>query len=193
LAMIRPGEALYYYHNDHLGTPQILTNDTGAVSWKAVYTPFGEAEISGQTVENNIRFPGQYYDQETGLHYNWNRYYDPKTGRYLTPDPIGLDGGINPFVYVENNPINYGDALGLSSKSECVEKANKWHANCLESYSILNKLCMGECAIIRRLLGWKAAQACYALCAKADAKAKAWCDNNYKTMIKDCEREECKK
>ena len=113
LAMIRPGEMLYYYHNDHLGTPQMLTSDSGTISWKAVYTPFGEAEISVGTVENPLRFPGQYYDQETGLHYNWNRYYDPKTGRYLIPDPIGLDGGINLFPYVGNNPINKVDPRGL--------------------------------------------------------------------------------
>jgi RHS repeat-associated protein len=113
LAMIRPSEALYYYHNDHLGTPQILTNDSGTVSWKAVYTPFGEAEISIGTVENDIRLPGQYYDSETGLHYNWNRYYDPKTGRYLTPDAIESMDESDLFVYVENNPINQIDSLGL--------------------------------------------------------------------------------
>jgi len=113
LAMIRPSEALYYFHNDHLGTPQILTNDSGTVSWKAAYTPFGEAVISVETVENPLRFPGQYYDSETGLHYNWNRYYDPKTGRYLTPDPIGLEERINLFVYVANNPLISADPLGL--------------------------------------------------------------------------------
>ena len=57
--------------------------------------------------------PGQYYDAETGLHYNWHRYYDPDTGRYLTPDPIGLEGGINPFLYTSNNPVNYIDPYGL--------------------------------------------------------------------------------
>ena len=59
--------------------------------------------------------PGQYYDAETGLHYNWHRYYDPETGRYLTPDPIGLAGGINPFLYAEANPINNIDPLGLQT------------------------------------------------------------------------------
>jgi RHS repeat-associated protein len=61
------------------------------------------------------RSPGQYYDQEKGLHYNYHRYYDPKTGRYLTPDPIGLRGGINLFAYVGNNPTGYVDPSGLQS------------------------------------------------------------------------------
>ncbi len=113
LAMIKSGEALYYYHNDHLGTPQVLTDDTGAIAWKAVYTPFGEAVPSIQTVENPFRFPGQYYDQETGLHYNYFRYYNPQTGRYITPDPIGLWGGVNLFLYVDNNSVNYIDPVGL--------------------------------------------------------------------------------
>jgi RHS repeat-associated protein len=114
LAMIKPGESVYYYHNDHLGTPQVLTDDTGTIAWKAVYTPFGEAVASIQTVENPFRFPGQYYDPETGLHYNYFRYYNPQTGRYITPDPIGLEGGINLFSYVENNLINWVDPIGLT-------------------------------------------------------------------------------
>lgn len=113
LAMIRPGENIYYYHNDHLGAPRALTNGSGNVVWKGFYAPFGEVNVFAATIENNLRFPGQYYDTETGLHYNWNRYYDPKTGRYITPDPIGLTGGINPFVYVTNNPVNFADPWGL--------------------------------------------------------------------------------
>jgi RHS repeat-associated protein len=113
LSMIKPGEAVYYYYNDHLGTPQVLTDDTQSIAWKAVYTPFRQAVASIQTVDNPFRFPGQYYDQETGLHYNYFRYYNPQTGRYITPDPIGLEGGVNLFTYVENDPINLVDPLGL--------------------------------------------------------------------------------
>ena len=130
LTMIKPGEQAYYFHNDHLGTPRVLTDATQTVAWKAAYTPFGEAVTSIATVQNPFRFPGQYYDSETGLHYNYFRYYNPPIGRYLTPDPIGLEGGINLFAYVDsvgkplvetnlytytgNNPINWVDPIGLA-------------------------------------------------------------------------------
>ena len=113
LSIIKPGELVYYYHNDHLGTPQVLTDDSQVIAWKAVYTPFGGAVTSIATVENPFRFPGQYYDPETGLHYNYFRYYNPQTGRYITPDPIGLEGGINLFVYVAANPLRWIDPFGL--------------------------------------------------------------------------------
>jgi len=108
------GNAVYQYLNDRLGTPEILTDASGTVAWEAWYEPFGEAHIHpSSSVVNNHRFPGQYFDQETGLHYNYHRYYDPKTGRYLTADPIGLRGGINLYRYVSNSPINRTDPLGL--------------------------------------------------------------------------------
>ncbi len=107
--------AVYYFHCDHLGTPQAITDKNGNIVWKADYKPFGEATLTTAAVENNFRFPGQYFDAETGLHYNYYRYYDPKLGRYLRADPIGLAGGINLYVYVWNSPIDLADPYGLLS------------------------------------------------------------------------------
>ena len=116
LAYIELGQ-LYHIHADHLGTPKALTNVSGTVVWKADYSPFGQASITSQGLTFNLRFPGQYYDAETGLHYNWNRYYDPAIGRYITSDPIGLAGGINPYLYGLANPVKFGDPFGLWSIS----------------------------------------------------------------------------
>jgi len=121
LAKIETGGSIYYYHNDHLGTPLAMTDSTGAIVWKAAYDPFGKAEVDpSSTVTNNFRFPGQYYDSESGLHYNWHRYYDPGTGRYMTADYFGLyefintyDIYSNPYVYIENTPMNLIDPQGL--------------------------------------------------------------------------------
>jgi len=107
------GSNVYYYHNDHLGTPQKLTDSTGTVVWSADYKPFGEATITVSTVTNNLRFPGQYYDAETGLNYNYFRDYNPSIGGYIESDPIGLWGGINLYRYVGNNPIYWTDPIGL--------------------------------------------------------------------------------
>jgi RHS repeat-associated protein len=104
---------VFIYQNDHLGTPQKLTAGNGEVVWSAKYNSFGKATIGIDTIENNLRFAGQYEDAETGLHYNYHRYYDPQSGRYLKHDPIGLYGGLNLFVYTENNPTNFIDHLGL--------------------------------------------------------------------------------
>ena len=90
-------EQLYFYHNDQLGTPQVMTDKDRNVVWEAEYRPFGEVVIVTAAVENNLRFPGQYFDQESGLHYNYFRYYDPSSGRYTSSDPIGLSGGISTY------------------------------------------------------------------------------------------------
>jgi len=75
---------IYYYHTDHLGTPVKMTDANQQVVWSGDYKPFGDAVVNVETIANNLRFPGQYYDQETGLHYNYFRYYDPSTGRYIS-------------------------------------------------------------------------------------------------------------
>jgi large repetitive protein len=107
------GTNYYWYQNDHLGTPQKVLDARGTVVWSAMYDSFGGAIVAVAGIENNLRFPGQYYDQETGLHYNWNRHYDPKTGRYLTPDPIRMEDGVNLFAYGLNNPLSNADSNGL--------------------------------------------------------------------------------
>ena len=84
--------ATYYFANDHLGSSQAIFDQNGQTVWQARYDPFGAATISpDSTLVNNLRLPGQYFDSETELHYNWHRYYEPGLGRYLsvTRDEIG--------------------------------------------------------------------------------------------------------
>ncbi|MFC5771134.1 RHS repeat-associated core domain-containing protein, partial [Thauera sinica] len=68
---------------------------------------------TGTSTTVNLRFPGQYFDRESGLFYNWNRYYDPTIGRYISPDPIGLAGGLNLFGYANQSPLRFTDPKGL--------------------------------------------------------------------------------
>ena len=104
----------YHYQLDHLGTPQELTNPNGEIVWSAHYRAYGEiARLDVGKIDNPLRFQGQYFDQESGLHYNRHRYYNPDIGRYLTPDPVKLAGGINTYQYVPN-PTGWVDPLGLS-------------------------------------------------------------------------------
>ena len=113
------GDTLTYLHTDHLNTPRVGTDANGAVVWRWEGEAFGatlaDEDPDGDNVTTtvNLRFPGQYYDQETGLHYNWNRYYDPRIGRYITSDPIGLQGGLNTFAYAGLNPLRFTDPFGL--------------------------------------------------------------------------------
>ena len=96
----------YFIHHDHARRPILVTDKDGDVVWSAEVAAYGRAVVgASSTLEFNLRAPGQYYDSETGLHYNYHRYYDPETGRYITPDPIGLAGGINTYTYGEGNPL----------------------------------------------------------------------------------------
>jgi RHS repeat-associated protein len=127
-----PQESIAFIHSNHLGAPEAATDREGQLIWQASYAPFGSTtQIKAIKVGNpknsggssptsgninftlNIRLPGQYFDAETGLHYNRARYYDPKQGSYLSPDPLGNPDGANAYAYVANNPLIYIDPDGL--------------------------------------------------------------------------------
>jgi RHS repeat-associated protein len=111
-------DQVFHYHLDHLGTPRELTNDEGKIVWKAKYKTYGNLAVKEvEEVENNLRFQGQYFDEETGLHYNRFRYYSPDTGQFINQDPIGLLGGLNNYQYAPN-PIAWIDPLGLCKENE---------------------------------------------------------------------------
>ncbi|MDA8523439.1 RHS repeat-associated core domain-containing protein [Acidovorax sp. NCPPB 4044] len=121
---------LYAIDADHLNTPRRLTNAQGQAVWQWLITGFGEANpTTGATgyaqsgeagirsyveaVRFDLRYPGQVWDEETGLNYNLHRYYDAGSGRYIQADPIGLEGGWNRFGYAAGDPLSYSDPNGL--------------------------------------------------------------------------------
>ncbi|WP_170167505.1 phospholipase effector Tle1 domain-containing protein [Amphritea balenae] len=110
---------IYSLHTDHQGAVSSVSDQWGKTVWRAEYAPFGEAYINndadadGESLELNLRLAGQYFDAESGLHYNYMRDYNPRTGRYLSADPMGLLAGINRYAYVRSNPVNASDPLGL--------------------------------------------------------------------------------
>ncbi|RLA98835.1 MAG: hypothetical protein DRG83_14000 [Deltaproteobacteria bacterium] len=193
---MKVGNDYYFYHNDHLGTPQKLTAISGAVVWSAKYTSFGEAAIDPtSTITNNLRFPGQYYDEETGLHYNWHRYYDPKNGQYLRKDEaIGYGSGL--YGYARENPLSYVDSLGLRCKHFFslpvkfrISKRNEWAKWKSWEYEGFNTYEGGEgpifwfnarCRCVRRRFGQRI------LLIEAYVKRFYWCkDSGCEAHIKE--------
>ncbi len=123
-------------HNDPLGSPQKMTDSSGTTVWAADYKPFGEATITVSTIMNNLRFPGQHFDAETGLNYNYYRDYNPATGRYIDADPWNTGvllqrhsrfkmsirvlrpdrvTDLSPYPYATENPLRFNDPFGLDS------------------------------------------------------------------------------
>lgn len=133
VGMYRNGK-LYAIHTDHLGTPRLVSDEAGQAVWQWPYSAFGHNSPSGvlqagtssagQTpplkatkpqVVLNLRYPGQYFDEESNLSYNYFRNYDARTGRYTQFDPIGLRGGWNGYAYVDNSPLTKTDPNGLQA------------------------------------------------------------------------------
>ena len=108
-----------YLHTDHIDTPRVAIDRQGRQRWSWVAEPFGNSAPVTNPVgvgdfALNLRMPGQYFDVETGVSYNWHREYDGSVGRYTSSDPVGLAGGINTYAYVGWNPLSYSDPLGLN-------------------------------------------------------------------------------
>ncbi|WP_172637460.1 RHS repeat-associated core domain-containing protein [Thioflavicoccus mobilis] len=119
VATVRDGQ-IYFIHTDHLGTPRVVTNGSQQIVWGWASDPFGEA-IADQDPDGDgvafvfgLRFAGQWFDGETGLHYNYSRDFDPTIGRYIQSDTIGLEGGLNTYLYADGNPLLLSDALGTN-------------------------------------------------------------------------------
>ncbi|WP_026023828.1 RHS repeat-associated core domain-containing protein [Enterovibrio norvegicus] len=105
---------VYHYHLDQIGTPTDITDLHGKSVWSVQYRAYGNIlRKHVEEIVSPLRFQGQYFDEETGLHYNRHRYYSPNTGRFITADPIGLAGGLNNYQYVPN-PTGWADPLGLA-------------------------------------------------------------------------------
>ena len=154
---------IYYIHSDQITTPRVVTNaGDNHIVWRWDMTdPFGASPPNdtsrGQvTFSFNHRFPGQYHDKEMNLNHNYYRDYDPHTGRYLQSDPIGLEGGVSTYVYVNGNPISLFDPLGLLPRGlqadtgdgrpngkqcdgdDCKQSFLECMAQCIRAYDPLN-------------------------------------------------------
>jgi RHS repeat-associated protein len=155
-------EVIRYLHTDHENTPRLVTDQSGTVVWRWDGQAFGMSAPTG-SITVNLRYAGQYYDAETGLHYNNARYYDPRIGRYISSDPIGLAGGLNTYLYARANPLKYIDPKGL---------LNQFPGDTEQLYNpcYFSGSCNSDALIERLKAEGRAAGKCLACVAKCEAK-----------------------
>lgn len=118
--LAQQSQQIVYIHSDQLNTPRMVTDQSQTTVWQWHSSAFGEELPIENGLVFNLRFPGQYYDVESGTVYNYYRDYDPSTGRYVESDPIGLRGGINTYGYAYQNPLTYTDPEGTNPVVEGV-------------------------------------------------------------------------
>ncbi|MDD3144651.1 MAG: hypothetical protein PHV23_00910 [Candidatus Gracilibacteria bacterium] len=113
----------YYFHKNHLGSVEGITDSSGNLVVSYEYDSFGNFEITSGANSGNTRlYTGREYDSEIGLYYNRARYYNPELGRFISRDPIDISDDVNLYAYTKNNPVNFTDNLGLNSKKLITEK-----------------------------------------------------------------------
>ena len=141
----------YFYVNDQIGTSQMVFDASGKAVWEGEHNAFGQAlDLKFNGVENPLRFAGQYFDSETGLHYNWHRYYAPELGRYISMDPLGVYDGLNMYLYAQGNPLSYYDPYGLFSAAD-LPSLPQWLVD--GSAAVGDTITMGGTRALRDKLG----------------------------------------
>ncbi|HRP34618.1 MAG TPA: RHS repeat-associated core domain-containing protein [Gammaproteobacteria bacterium] len=152
IGLVRGGQ-VYHVHADHLGRPEILTNTSKAIVWRAENLAFDRKVAMTSIGDYNLGFPGQYYDAEAASWQNWHRTYDGSVGRYTQGDPLGLYDGPNTYTYVYNNPINYTDPTGEFGPAGALIgggvdlalqlSANGWDLNCVNPWQVAAAAALG--------------------------------------------------
>jgi len=198
VATLRPngsGADIFYVHPDHLGTPRAVTRPSdNQFTWKWDNTePFGNSapdqNPSGLgAFAYNLRFPGQYFDAETGKHYNYHRDYDPSIGRYIQSDPIGLKGGINTFAYAKGSPLVLIDPRGLDAcfnSGDCHGQAEANQRQCRDTYkpAVACSIAFARCLALRHPI---AIAACIIGSSASCSSSYAICGNGLSSDLAAC-------
>jgi RHS repeat-associated protein len=200
VATLAPGMGqVYFLQTDRLGTPQAATDGGQNEVWSASYGPFGEMTAIPSLIVQNLRLPGQEFDADTGLYHNGFRDYAPGLGRYIQSDPLGLVAGLNTYTYVNANPVNATDRLGLTVaeeayydwlvvktffedpqyRSQCTAAGKKWASELWDEFDLLKTIWdaaeedLARLNLLQRLYKWGSSQPGYGV----DQNSPYYCPN----------------